>query len=118
MQANPDALRDMQSTDLIDDLSIGRQEGVRFSFRDAQVRAWLRNVGSALELHIYQSCRALGVFDDVRTSVVVDWQGGDQPDAVTNEIDVMADLRRAPHLHQLQNLRCEDRGAQRAGHPA
>ena len=33
---------------------------------------------------------ALGVFDDVRTSVVVDWQGGNQPDAVTNEIDVMA----------------------------
>lgn len=71
-------------------MSISEQEGVRFSFRDAQVRAWLRDVGSALELHIYQSCRALGVFDDVRTSVVVDWQGGNQPDAVTNEIDVMA----------------------------
>ena len=26
----------------------------------------------------------------MRTSVVVDWQGGNQPDAVTNEIDVMA----------------------------
>lgn len=90
VQANPDALRDMQSAGLIDDLSISEQEGVRFSFRDAQVRAWLRDVGSALELHIYQSCRALGVFDDVRTSVVVDWQGGNQPDAVTNEIDVMA----------------------------
>ena len=90
VQANPDALRNMQSAGLIDDLSISEQEGVRFSFRDAQVRAWLRDVGSALELHIYQSCRALGIFDDVRTSVVVDWQGGNQPDAVTNEIDVMA----------------------------
>ena len=90
IQANSAALHDMQDAGLIKDLAVSETEGVSFAFRDAQIRSWLRDIGSALELHVYQSCRNLGVFDDVRTSVVVDWQGANQPDAVTNEIDVMA----------------------------
>lgn len=89
VQANEAALRDMEKAGLIVDLRISPTEGVRFAFADAQIRAWLRDVGSALELHIYHACQSLGIFDDVRTSVVVDWQGDNQPDAVTNEIDVM-----------------------------
>lgn len=89
VQANEAALRDMVSAGLINDLHISPENGVRFLFADAQIRAWLRDVGSALELHIYHTCQSLGIFDDVRTSVVVDWQGDHRPDAVTNEIDVM-----------------------------
>lgn len=62
---------------------------VRFSFPDSEVRTWLRDVGAVLELYVYQTCVNLGVFDDVRASVVVDWENGEKRDAVTNEIDVM-----------------------------
>lgn len=84
------ALREMEQIGLIRDLSL-TEEGVSFVFRDGQVRAWLRDVGSALELYVYKACLDLGIFQDVRTSAVVDWLG-EKPghDSVTNELDVMA----------------------------
>ncbi|MBQ9299511.1 MAG: DUF1887 family protein, partial [Clostridia bacterium] len=84
------ALEEMEGLGLIRDLRINEDE-VAFAFADAQVRAWLRDVGSALELYIYKACLDLGAFHDVRTSAVVDWQG-EKPskDSVTNELDVMA----------------------------
>lgn len=85
------ALNDMAKIDLIHDLRIDPEQGVSFTFADAQIRAWLRDVGSALELYVYKACLDLGVFSDVRTSAVVDWLG-EKPgkDSVTNELDVMA----------------------------
>ncbi len=84
------ALEDMRSIGLIHDLSVG-EDAVSFRFADAQIRAWLRDVGSALELYVYKTCLDMGVFSDVRTSVVVDWLGQKPgPDSVTNELDVMA----------------------------
>ena len=85
------ALNDMAKIDLIHDLRIDPEQGVAFTFADAQIRAWLRDVGSALELYVYKACLDLGVFSDVRTSAVVDWLG-EKPgkDSVTNELDVMA----------------------------
>lgn len=85
------ALNDMAKNGLIHDLRIDPEQGVSFTFVDAQIRAWLRDVGSALELYVYKACLDLGVFSDVRTSAVVDWLG-EKPgkDSVTNELDVMA----------------------------
>ena len=85
------ALNDMAKIGLIHDLLINSEKGVAFTFADAQIRAWLRDVGSALELYVYKACLDLGVFSDVRTSAVVDWLG-EKPgkDSVTNELDVMA----------------------------
>lgn len=85
------ALNDMAKIGLIHDLVIDPEQGVSFTFADAQIRAWLRDVGSALELYVYKACLDLGVFSDVRTSAVVDWLG-EKPgkDSVTNELDVMA----------------------------
>ena len=65
-------------------------ERVRFTFFDAQVCAWLRDVGSVLELYVYKKCRDTGLFGDVCISAVVDWEGDNRRDNVTNEIDVMA----------------------------
>lgn len=85
-----EALKDMQRIGLIDRLEID-DESVAFDFADAQIRAWLRDVGSALELYVYKACLDMQVFSDVRTSAVVDWQGQKPgPDSVTNELDVMA----------------------------
>ena len=85
------ALEEMEKIGLIGGLRLSEAEEVSFTFKDAQVRTWLRDVGSALELYVYKACRDLGVFHDVITSAVVDWQGQPPgPDSVTNEVDVMA----------------------------
>lgn len=86
----PDAaLADFEALGFIRDLSIS-SERVSFEFADRQIRTWLRDIGSVLELYVYKACLDTGAFNDVRTSVIVDWEGDNQRDDVTNEIDVMA----------------------------
>ena len=88
IDAPEEALRDLEKIDFLRDLSI-TPERVAFRFRDKQIRAWLRDVGSVLETYVYKACLDTGIFEDVRTSVVVDWEGEKQADAVSNELDVM-----------------------------
>lgn len=87
LNAPEEALRDAEKCGLIADLSL-RDDRVSFVFPDAWIRTWLRDVGSALELYIWQCCRETGLFNDVCTSAVVDWEGTAR--VVTNEIDVIA----------------------------
>ena len=82
------ALRSLQQIDLIRDLTIGEEE-VSFRFRDGQIRVWLRDVGSVLELYVYKVCLDTGLFEDVRSSVIVDWEGEKSENSVSNELDVM-----------------------------
>ena len=88
IDAPEDALRALEGLDLIRELHIS-EEGVSFRFRDAQIRAWLRDVGSVLETYVYKACLDAGVFDDVRLSVIVDWEGENKSNSVSNELDVM-----------------------------
>ena len=89
LTAPEEALRDLEKIRMISGLKIMLEESVEFYFRDPQVRAWLRDVGSVLELYIYKACLDTGMFNDVRTSAVVDWNGDDRDNAVSNELDVM-----------------------------
>lgn len=89
ISAPEDALREMEQIGLILDLRIQENESVSFRFRDAQIRSWLRDVGSVLELYVYKACLNTGLFQDVITSAVVDWDGIGGRNAVTNELDVM-----------------------------
>lgn len=89
LDAPEDALRDLEKLRMISCLEIEPEESVSFCFRDPQIRAWLRDVGSVLELYVYKACLDSGLFDDVRTSAVVDWTGDGVNNAVTNELDVM-----------------------------
>ena len=89
ISAPEDALRDMEQIGFIQDLRILEGESVSFRFRDSQIRSWLRDVGSVLELYVYKACLDTGIFDDVITSAVVDWEGDGSQNAVTNELDVM-----------------------------
>ncbi len=84
-------LQALAEAELIRDLVITPGD-FRFTFADAVVRFWLRDMGSALELYVWRTCVASGWFDDVVLSAVVDWHSGRGKggDAVTNEIDVMA----------------------------
>ncbi|MBE6754748.1 MAG: DUF1887 family protein [Ruminococcaceae bacterium] len=83
-------LEDVERLGFIKDLYIKTGSSVSFTFRDLNVRKWLRDVGSVLELYVYKVCRDTGLFCDVQTSAIVDWEGDGKQDNVTNEIDVMA----------------------------
>ncbi len=89
LTAPEDALRDLERIRMILDLEIVPEESVSFCFRDSQIRTWLRDVGSVLELYVYKACLDSELFDDVRTSAVVDWNGDEKGQAVSNELDVM-----------------------------
>ena len=89
IKAPEEALQQLEDIGFIRDLSVVPEESVSFHFRDAQVRAWLRDVGSVLELYVYKTCLDTGLFQDVITSAVVDWDGESGRNAVTNELDVM-----------------------------
>ncbi len=88
IDAPEEALRSLERIDFIRDLRIS-PEGVSFRFRDGQIRFWLRDVGSVLEAHVYKVCLDAGIFDDVRLSVIVDWEGDNTAGSVSNELDVM-----------------------------
>ena len=90
ISANVQALEELQRAGLI--LQLEAADGqVKFTFPDAVIRKWLRDVGSALEMYTYKACLDTGLFDDVRVSAIVDWNGEKaQQSSVTNELDVMA----------------------------
>ena len=61
-----------------------------FRFLDSNVRTWLRDVGSVLELYSYKACIDSGIFNDVISSAVVRWDEVLGHGSVSNEVDVMA----------------------------
>ena len=88
--AKEDALRAFERIGFIRDLDIVPGERVSFRFRDVNTRAWLRDVGSVLELYVYKACRDADIFDDIISSAVVRWDEVLGHASVINEIDVMA----------------------------
>ena len=88
--ANEAALREFARIGFIRDLTVEPGESVAFRFRDGNIRAWLRDVGSVLELYAYQACIDSGIFNDVISSAVVRWDDTLGHGSVSNEIDVMA----------------------------
>ena len=88
--ANEDALRELARIDFIRDLTILPSQSVSFRFRDLNTRAWLRDVGSVLELYVYKACLDADIFNDVISSAVVRWDEVLGHGSVSNEIDVMA----------------------------
>jgi len=88
--AHEAALGALAEADLIRELKIVPGETVSFRFRDTNTRAWLRDVGSALELYAYKACIDTGIFHDVISSAVVRWDDTVGHGSVSNEIDVMA----------------------------
>lgn len=86
--APSEALLELEQIGMIADLEIHEGESVKFRFLNEHYRVFLRDVGSVLELYVYRSCLELGIFDDVRLSTIVDWEGVSGRNAVSNELDV------------------------------
>lgn len=94
--ANPGLLRDLEQLGFLKNLNIREEEWVSFDFSSEPVRAWLRDVGSVLELYLYKVCVDSGLFRDVISSAVVDWDEATGHDTVRNEIDVVASAGMIP----------------------
>lgn len=90
ISANEAALQAFEQLGFLQDLEIVSGESVAFRFRDANIRAWLRDIGSVLELYTYKACIDAGIFNDVVSSAVVRWDDVLGHSSVSNEIDVMA----------------------------
>lgn len=90
ISAKEDALRDFARIGFLRDLEIVSGERVSFRFRDQNTRAWLRDVGSVLELYVYKACLDAGIFNDMISSAVVRWDEVLGHGSVLNEIDVVA----------------------------
>ncbi|MBQ6496742.1 MAG: DUF1887 family protein [Firmicutes bacterium] len=90
LKADEELLEDLQRHGFISGLHIEPEKRVVFDFKDRNIRSWLRDVGSALELYMYKMCVDTGIFLDVVSSAVVDWDGSRGRDSVSNEIDVVA----------------------------
>ena len=62
-----------------------------FFHKSTLLRRCLQNHGIWLELFAYVSAKRSGLFSDVRTSVLVDWDGSEYNSKGTrNEVDVLA----------------------------
>lgn len=90
ISANDAALRELARIELIQNLTIVPGESVSFQFRDFNTRAWLRDVGSVLELYVYKACLDANIFNNVISSAVVRWDDVLGHGSILNEIDVMA----------------------------
>ena len=88
--ANEEALKELARIGFLQELTIETDQSVSFRFRDDKIRAWLRDVGSALELYTYKACVDSGIFHDVISSAVVRWDDTVGHGSVSNEIDVVA----------------------------
>ena len=88
--AKEEALRAFAHIGFLHDLDIVPGQSVSFRFRDANTRAWLRDVGSVLELYVYKACLDANIFSDIISSAVVRWDAVLGHASVINEIDVMA----------------------------
>ena len=88
--ANEAAMEALARIGFLQDLEIVAGQSVAFRFRDTNIRWWLRDVGSVLELYVYKACIDAGIFNDVISSAVVRWDETLGHGSVLNEIDVMA----------------------------
>lgn len=90
VKADEEILTELAEMGFLKNLKLIPETSVSFSFKDAQIRSWLRDVGSALELYVYKACLDTGIFSDVVYSAIVDWDGTNDRSSVSNEIDVVA----------------------------
>ena len=90
IKANEPWLHELERIGFIKNLHIETGQSVKFTFADDQIRSWLRDVGSVLELYMYKTCKDTGIFRDVISSAIVDWDGTNTKDSISNEIDVVA----------------------------
>ena len=90
LYANKRILRELEDAGAIEEFA-SDGESITFRFKNAFIKELLTTVGMCLELLIYSASKESGEFDDVKMSVVFDWDGvfhSNFNDTV-NELDVV-----------------------------
>ncbi len=63
---------------------------ISFDYKNTLIRSCLCDVGICLELYVFAAAKRAGIYNDVRISVVIDWDGDLEAKINTiNEIDVL-----------------------------
>lgn len=88
--ANKELIKSLERISFILNVKYFGDDEIAFEFKDENIRNWLRDVGSVLELYMYKICLDSRIFNDVVSSAIVDWEGYVAHDSVSNEIDVVA----------------------------
>jgi hypothetical protein len=87
--ANPALLECLREAGLLTQVALG-EDRAEITFKSPLIRRCLLIEGIWLELFCYVTARASAAFHDVRTSVVVDWDGVEGGgDTAKNEVDVL-----------------------------
>lgn len=60
---------------------------VRYTYRNPLFQRLLSDAGVWLELYTYYTAQRAAYFDDVRTSVLIDWDGQESANGTVNELD-------------------------------
>lgn len=85
---NPAILDRLLEKGILTRYTLDKREAV-IEFKSLLMKKCLMNQGIWLELYCYVVSRRAGFFDDVRTSLVIDWDGMEgKPDTTKNEVDV------------------------------
>lgn len=60
---------------------------VQYTYKSLLFKRLLSDAGVWLELYTYYTAQRTGFFDDLKTSVIIDWDGKEEPSGTVNEVD-------------------------------
>ena len=87
VHCNPVMMAELQEAGIISRYRMENNR-VHFRYKSLLLKALLSDTGIWLELYAYYTAINTGYFDDVQTSVIIDWDGAQtDPNATINEID-------------------------------
>ncbi len=82
-------INELNAARVIYDL-VPKKDRIKFKYRSPLIRSCMTDVGVTLELYVFAIAQKSGEFDDVKISIIVDWDGEeDNPLNTLNEVDVM-----------------------------
>ena len=87
-KAELSALRRLRAAGILTELECSHDK-VAFRVKNLLLKKCLSNHGIWLELYGYLCAKQTGWFDDVRTSLLIDWDGEDTRNGTRNEVDIL-----------------------------
>lgn len=85
--ADWDILCKLEKQGILENLS-QTKNGISFRVKNSLLKKCLSNHGIWLELYGYFCAKETGFFDDVRTSLLIDWDGENKQNGTRNEVDI------------------------------
>ena len=87
IQADKRMMKKLAQIDILQDFHTDDQ-WIDFRIKNSLIKKCLSNHGIWLELYGYLCAKQTNWFDDVRTSLLIDWDGENKRDGTRNEVDI------------------------------